>query len=117
MDIKHGVELRFRGLGKRDHFTMSGIVDQVIDAVAAPDISQRCAHKVDEGRETSNVPSLKLQGDSLATKRLDFGNDSLCRIGACPVGQDDVAAVSGDTDGGIAAETSASAGDYGNGAH
>jgi hypothetical protein len=49
--------------------------------------------------------------------RLDLGDDGLCVFAAAVIGEDDVAAVTGDAEGGVAAETAAGAGDEGDLGH
>lgn len=55
--------------------------------------------------------------DRLAAKSFDLGNDGLRLFCTISVGQDDIAAVTGDADCGVAAEPAAASRDDGNCGH
>jgi hypothetical protein len=89
----------------------------VIKGVAAPGRVQRRTDALDEGGNRGDVADVELQGDCLAPHAFDLGHDGLRAFGAAAIGEDDVAAVAGDADGGVAAKAAAAAGDDRDGAH
>jgi hypothetical protein len=67
--------------------------------------------------EAGNLAGVELQRHRLAAHALDFGDDSLCVFAAALIGEDDIAAVTGDVESGVAAEPAAGAGNEGNLGH
>src|SRR5690606_37599475 len=93
------------------HVPVTCIVDQMIEAVALPGLCQQGPEAFHEIGEGGNGARIKLQGDSLASKCLDFGDDLGRLLLAGAIGDDDVATLAGDGEGGVAAEAAAGTGD------
>lgn len=72
---------------------MVGIVHEVVEGPAIPDLAQRRPQVLGEGADVAGVEP---QRDHLADHRLDLRDDHPGFVGAAAIGQDDVAAVAGD---------------------
>ncbi len=77
MDVEDGVELGFRGLGERRIERGAGIVDQEIEAVAAPIGLQRLGDLTGEGREARDKAGVERQRDRLAADLRQFGDEAI----------------------------------------
>ncbi len=117
MDVHQPVELRLGGIGDQCIIAVSGIVHEMVERFARPGFAQRCSQTTSKVGEAGNLAGVELQRHRLAAHALDFGDDSLCVFAAALIGEDDIAAVTGDVESGIAAETAAGAGNEGNLGH
>ena len=115
--IEEAVELRLRRLCEPRHFAMAGVVDEMVEAVAAPVRLQCRPDAFDEGGKARDLADVELDGDRLAAERCDLGHDSIGGAGFAAVGEDHVAAAAGDADGRVATKAAAGTGDDGNGGH
>ena len=109
MDVEQLVELRLRRLAECGHLAVSGIVDQMVEGVAVPCRAQGRADTLDEAGDLGDVADIELQRDRPAAHGFDLGHDGLRALGAVAIGQDHVAAMARDADGGVAAKTTVAA--------
>jgi hypothetical protein len=110
--VHQRVELGLGGFGKRRHHTDAGIIDEMIEAVAAPG-GEGLAKLCGEGIEGGNVAGVELKGRGAAAQRRDLG-DSRIGLGLVGViGEKNIGALSRQRQGGVAAKAAAGAGDEG----
>ncbi|CAN1722197.1 protein of unknown function [Hyphomicrobium sp. 1Nfss2.1] len=117
VDIDHLVEQRLRRVGERCHVAVSCIVDEVIEGVATPGLTQSRAHLVCEWAECADISGIELQCDGLASDCLNLLYDGLRVIGAAVISDDHVSAPSGDGERSVAAQTAAGTRNNGDSVH
>ncbi len=88
---------------------MAGVVDEVIERIALPDIAEGLAKPFRKWREARDAGGVELKRDRPASHCLDLCGDGLSVLAAAVIGEDNVAALASDVEGGIAAEPAACA--------
>ncbi|MNN35992.1 hypothetical protein D3C81_1498630 [compost metagenome] len=110
MDVEDSVVLVFGGLGEGGHFTMAGVVDQVVERLAAKGCLQRRLHLFTEFREALDVGDIQLDGDGLSAYAGDLIDHRCGFFGSAAISDDHIAAMLGDAEGGVAAQATAGTG-------
>ncbi len=110
MDVVELVHFLFGRLQDRGVVAGAGIVDEKVEALAAPALQHR-ADIVHESIEGGDIAGIELQGGGLAAERFDFRDDLVGLFAVGIIGEDHVDAITGEADDGVAAEAAAAAGD------
>lgn len=116
VDVHQRVEFLLGRLGDRLAQAGAGIVDEIVEAVALPVFLQRLLQCRDEGRECGDGAGVERERGGTTACGLDLGDGRLRLVGARTIGEDDVDALAGEVERGVAAEAAAAAGDEGDGA-
>jgi len=105
------VELLFRCLRERRGDPGPGIVDKVVEPLAAPGLAERAPDAGGEAGEGRDVAGVQAEGERRASERLDLGDGDVRFCTIRVVGDDEVDAALGEAYGSVAAEAAARAGD------
>lgn len=112
MDVDDAVELRFGSFSERSAECMAGVVDEEIETIAAP-VSQRASDFGDELVEGGGIAGIEAKCGGFSCHGFGFADEAFGFLLIRAVGEDEIDAVAGEIDGGVAAEPAAGAGDDG----
>ncbi len=94
-------------------FTMPGVVHQMVESLSREGRLQRCLYLPRECLEALDIGHVELESNRRAAHGEDFVDQRLGLLGAVTVGNDQVATLLGDAEGGIATQATAGAGHEG----
>src|SRR5262249_6358332 len=92
----------------------AGVVDEVVEALAAPLGGERLLEVHGEGGKAGRLSGIELEHHRLASEPLDSSSGGSCLGLVAVIGADDVDARARERDRGVAAKAAAGAGDDGN---
>src|ERR1700730_12309478 len=109
MDTVERVQLRFRGFLDAVMVRDAGIVDEEVEAVAVPNVSQSALQLLGEAVERSHRWGVELQGHCLASLCFNRCRDRAGFVSSGMVRDHRVDALTGQTFGGVATQSSTAA--------
>ncbi len=110
VDIDQSVELRLGGLSDQRVVAVAGIVHEVVESLALPDLAQHASQTLGERCKALDVAAVELQGDCLAPHRVDLLDHVAGVVATALKSQNDIAASAGNVQSRVSAESTAGAG-------
>lgn len=113
MNVEQVIKIFLGSLGEGSSAINASVVDEKIEVVALPFGLERFGEGFHEGVEAAGLRDIELEQGGFAAELFDLGQHGFAFGFAFAIGEDDVGAIAGEFEGGVAAKAAAAAGDEG----